>query len=504
MDDQVQAFTPKEKVIINVARHFFWFFLEHIFIRSFDGQTYLHDDGTRKSFSFGKLHMEWALLAQFHPRLCVMAPRAHLKSTVLAKAFAFWQMFKVEENHLVDILYFSYKSGLAIEQVEDLLKLIQANPYCRYWRDQRPQSRTMIDYLVDFGDGIVGEATLKGDGIMSATRGRHPKVTICDDILSDFSNPLSSTDLERINRVFRQSIMSLPANPDDPLLVVGTPQSFEDVLYSLASSEEWMWLMYPAIIDEKNRITQWPEKFTYERLIRSRRNMGSMAFEVEYQLSPVRVADQFFTREEILKITDLALPRHPLGKEFEKSDLSTYAGCDVGRMVHPSHVTVFVELPNGTLVQVFQQFLDHMRYPDQIKLLNQVAKTFRLSRGYYDATYNVLDDRGLDNAWRGRPFNRKLKADMATLFEKRVLAEKDEAGIVLLNDPRQLNQITVVDKQLKAATTIDGHGDAFWSIGLAIKACDDGPGMVELGSGWRLMDQPYSPSQTWARQISSM
>ena len=502
----IEPFTPKEQAIIEVSRQFFWFFLLNVFTKSFEGQSYLHDDGTRREFTFGRMHVEWAILAQYNPRLCIMAPRAHLKTTVLVQAFAFWQMFRIQENDLIDILYFSYKTSLAIEKVEDLLRLIRSNPYCRYWKDLKPYGRTQVNYLIEYGTGTLGEVSMKGDGILSATRGRHPRVTICDDILSDFSNPLTSMDLHKIGRVFRQAIMSLPANPDDPLVLVGTPQSYEDILYTLSTSEDWMWLTYPAIMDEKNKIVQWPEKFTFERLKKVQRNVGPTAFEVEYQLTPIKVTDQFFTREEILSVTDEMLEMWDLRSEFEKHDLAIYGGFDVGKRVHPSHVSIFLELPSGTLVQIYERFLDQYKYNIQVKILNRIAKVFRLSRGYYDASFNALDDRGLDPVWRGKAFNRKLKADMAVLFEKKVFANiGEEPGIVLLNDPRQLRQITLVDKQLTAAQTVEGHGDAFWSIGLAIKAAEDGPSIIGIGSATPsyLHTRRSMPGRNWVQQLGA-
>ena len=107
---------------------------------------------------------------------------------------------------------------------------------------------------------------------------------------------------------------------------------------------------------------------------------------------------------------------------------------------------------------------------------------------------------GLSTSWRGKVFTRNLKADMATLLEKRVFATADEAGIILLNDPRQLKQITVVDKALQAATTVEGHGDAFWSIGLAVKAADDGPGIVDISTK-APEGKMNEPRQTWLRQL---
>ena len=502
---EVEAFTDEEAAVIAAARRHFWYFLENVFIRSFDGEYFTNDQGQRQAFSFARIHREWALIMQYNPRLCLMAPRLHLKSTVVL-AFAFWKMFRTEQNREVECIYFSYKKELAQEKVAALLGYIQANPYCRFWKNLKSASETQISMSVDFGDGPVGRGSMISAGILSATRGRHPQVTICDDILSDFANPLSPTEIDKINRIFRQAVMSLPPNEDDPLFVIGTPQSYEDILHLLSGLEEYWWGSYPAIIDEKNEVMQWPEKFSYARLKRVQRAVGPSAFEVEYQLAPVSVTDQFFTRADILGVIDAQVMNWTLGEAFDRGDLSVYGGFDVGRFVHPSHVTVLLELPSGTLVQVYSQFLDKMRYNAQVNTLNSIADTFKLARGYFDATYNALEDRGLRNVWRGRAFNRKLKADMATLFEKRIVAQADEPGIILQNDLRQLRQLITVDKALKAATTVDGHGDAFWSNGLAIKAAADGPSIIDISTPSVLPRAGVATSrlgQTWVRQLGA-
>ena len=114
--------------------------------------------------------------------------------------------------------------------------------------------------------------------------------------------------------------------------------------------------------------------------------------------------------------------------------------------------------------------------------MNLVAKTFGITRAYYDATFNVMEDRGLDRRWRGRTFNKKLKANLATGLEKRVLAEIDEPGLILADNGRFLNQICQVRRDLTAPETPEGHGDAFWSLALACQAAADGPTIVEIGS----------------------
>ena len=502
-----QPLTKKERINLVAGKAFFWYFLDHIFTRSFDGQTYT-DPVTKdqKPFEFSDIHRQWALHLQYNKRFCIQAPRAHLKTTVIGQAFPFWLMAQAKDNDYVDGIYFSYKTELANEKVAALKRAIKDNPYCRFWVDLKPTSASVIDFLVDWGDGPIAEVTLKGAGIKSATRGRHPRFTLCDDILSDFANPIGSSELRLINRIFRNTIMSLPANEDDVLGLVGTPQSYDDILYQLAQAEDWLWLLYPAIKDYKKQTVQWPEKFDYERLLRIRKNVGITGFEVEYQLTPVVVTDQFLTKQDLLPIIDLNLKEWNLTTEFgNEARLGVYGGFDVGKKVHPSHVVILLELPSKSLITLYQAFMDHMPYPQQVKMLNLLAQRFNISRGYFDSTFNVLEDRKLNRRWKGKVFTKKLKADMAVGLEKRVFAEDEDPGLVLLNDSRFINQIVQVRKDLTADETMEGHGDAFWSLGLAIKAADDGPSIIDIGNPRRLIpdeSQPFNPRTTAYQQLT--
>ena len=265
-------------------------------------------------------------------------------------------------------------------------------------------------------------------------------------------------------------------------MLVGTPQAYDDILYQLSDNEEWMWLTYPAVKNWETQETQWPEKYDFNRLMRIQKSIKKPAFAVEYQLVPVTVTDQFLTREDLAPVVDAEIALWDLTEEFPNiHHLGVYAGLDIGKMVHPSHVVVFLELPNKSLVPLYQSFLDHMTYPRQVRLLNLLAKRFKL-RGYYDRTNNVLEDRGLSRQWTGFQFNKRLKGNLATLLEKRIFAEDDDPGITLPGDERYLNQITAVRKDLTAPSTPEGHGDSFWSTALAVQAAEDGPAITDIGS----------------------
>ena len=133
---------------------------------------------------------------------------------MLGHGYLFWRFFS--EGGDVDSLYIAYKKPLAEEHMEKLKRAIAVNPYTRFWQDNNPQARSVIDYRVTFneqredGEYVEWRAQADPEGIMAASRGRHPKIVICDDILSDFANPLESAEIEHINQIFEYVVMSLP------------------------------------------------------------------------------------------------------------------------------------------------------------------------------------------------------------------------------------------------------------------------------------------------------
>jgi hypothetical protein len=64
-------------------------------------------------------------------------------------------------------------------------------------------------------------------------------------------------------------------------------------------------------------------------------------------------------------------------------------------------------------------------------------------------------------------FTAKSKMTMAQIFETYV----HEGNTKFLADERQTSQILSVNNELKAAETPMGHGDAFFSIAMALQAC---------------------------------
>jgi hypothetical protein len=473
-----EPFTPREWAVIRAAQASFPFFLMNVFSESFAGRKFRMADGRMHEFSLGRVHYVWADIAQRHPRVCILAPRAHLKSTVLNHAFSFWKLFRAAED--VDGLVISFKEQLAAEHVEKIKSLIDANPYCRFWRDRKPLAESVLDYEVSFGDGHAWRGKMDAHGVFANVRGLHPRFLVCDDILSDFANPLEMSQVKRIDAVFRQSLESLP-DESDSLIVIGTPQSYEDTLYRLRANEQYYWARFPAELDGGE--TLWPEKFDRARLERTRRRVGPTAYQVEYLLVPYMAVDSLIPAEVIRSCVDPRLRPFSLDEPFEPSGiLGTYGGMDVGKSRHPSHVSIGALMPTGDVVQIYQEFLDGMDYRQQAHHVRRLIEHFNVRRFYYDATRAELSDRDLTRRAIGLHFSSRTKAQLALSAEARFFAGEDDPGIILLDDDRQVRQISAVTKDLRALETSDGHGDAFWSIALMIRAAEDGPVFEVLGN----------------------
>src|SRR5437870_12671048 len=125
-----------------------------------------------------------------------MAPRLHLQTTVLGHGYLFWRF--CSEGGDVDALYIAYKKPLAEEHMEKLKRAIAVNPYTRFWQDNNPQARSVIDYTVTFneqredGEYIEWRAQADPEGSMAASRRRPPKTVSSHVILPEFATPVAS------------------------------------------------------------------------------------------------------------------------------------------------------------------------------------------------------------------------------------------------------------------------------------------------------------------------
>jgi hypothetical protein len=405
-------------------------------------------------------HLEnWVKLLNDNKFISLMSARKHLKS-VSVYCYLLWRIFTNKLNKDLEILYLSYNGDLASYHVTNIKNLLIKNPFF-----SEIKHKTDAESVLNcFKEGGVGKITIIPSGILSFKRGMHPDIVICDDILADPTNILEPAIIEKINRIFFEDIMSLPKEGGE-LKLVGTPQHQNDVFSQLKIKKSYAWFSFPAITNEMEKSVLWPEIFSYARLQQIKNEeLGEKAFSKEYLCVPVYTAEGYFTREQILSVVDTGLRNI---NRIEDLSYTIIAGWDIGKHVHPSHFAVFKD-DKGIITMIYECFFDNMEYIKQVAIINELVERLRVDKVYLDITRGemegFLEQRILDpKIFVPIKFNLKIKNQMASEFEKRVLMKK----IKLINTQRMINQILCVTNDLDAIETSEGHGDAFWSIGLA-------------------------------------
>jgi len=408
----------------------------------------------------------WADMLQDSKNTAILSARRHLKSTVIY-AYLMWQLFRsVEENR--EILFISLKEDLARYHIRNLKKLISMNPYFKDYKDlSSAESEIRGTWSKSEMTQLQFIHRIEPSGMESLKRGRRADIIICDDVLADPTIQLEPVKIEKANRIFFEEIMSIPREGGE-VKVVGTAQHSSDLFFKLKDNKNFTWSFNPAILNEKNKEVLWPEVFSYERLLELRDiELGEKVFNKEYMCSPVWSEDAFFTRQQLMPLVDANLKnRLDANKNNRKRFI---AGLDIGKHLHPSHLAVFEQTEHGTFTQIYSHFFDGCDYNKQVEFINALAEKLMIDVIRFDNTRGEFEgfmETGIcpNNLWVPINFTAKEKFSMAANFEKMVVQGK----VKFINDERQLRSILAVNNNLDAMETEEGHGDAFWSIALAL------------------------------------
>lgn len=444
------------------ARNNFVFFYNTIFfisIQIVDGE-----------FIEGKWPDEFCARLQKYLKTCTLAARKHSKTTIML-GFVAWLIFRadIKAKMVSEYLYIMYSDDLACEKVKRLKQYISINPFFAHIRDMKPTAETVLEYE---NNGHI--INIQPAGVFTFKRGKHPDGVICDDILRDPQKKLDLIQIEKVTQAFEAEITSL-AIEGGFTHVVGTSQDETDIMYKLQKLPGWNWKCRPAIIDRKKKIVLWPEKYPFDRLIDIELNeTGKKNFQREYQMLPVRSTEGYFLRGEIEGLIDKELTNYSIYRVSKDDEFGeTFGGMDLGKKRHPSHLCVLEAVEEKDviyLIQICSLFLDGTDYNDQLKIFGDAIRRFGMQALLWDNTRAEFDG----FAERGELPSEMFPVTMSAGGNDQIAADFDKQvgnkTIILLDDERQTRSILAVDGNLKAAESIDGHGDAFWSVGLAIQA----------------------------------
>lgn len=433
------------------AREDFWIFMRDIFSESFDG-NFIGGNFVKKTCKF----------LEKDKKTVRISAKDHFKSTSLYAHFA-WNLWKCgdpERPRNLECHYFSYERKMAAYHLNKLKEMLGKNPWFIHCHDLKIQAESILKYTWD-GKHIV---TLKPHGMLAFKRGIHCDGVYVDDPFQDPENKLDPVKVSKINRIFVAQIMDMPKKGGF-LHVVGTPQTNDDFFFDKNLMKRFKVKKMPAIISDSKKQVLWKEHMDYGELMIRKHERGERIFNQEYLVKPFYSEHAWFKKEKIVECVNPALKL----QFSRKTNNIVSLGMDIGKKVHPSHISIF-ERMNNIWVQVYHEFMDNVPYNQQLNQVNDLWKRFNVDYGFFDATRgefeSFMEKNLLPKKFQPITFKSQTKFEIATNFDKLVT----EKRVMLLDDQRMINQILVVDTNLNALETNEGHGESFWSIALALSA----------------------------------
>lgn len=206
--------------------------------------------------------------------------------------------------------------------------------------------------------------------------------------------------------------------------------------------------------------------------MQKKKERGEKVFNQEYLCSPVYSEEAYVKEDDYdgcvnMELRNWTLEDWEARKEIPSTD--RVGGFDIGKKTHPSHLAIFeYNEDKKKWQQVHSKWMDNWDYNDQRDYLERACEAFDLYDLRYDATrgeFESFEERNeLPAEMTPVNFTHKRKHAMAADLDKAIT----NGDVEFLDDRRQRSQLLVVNNDLLAPETPEGHGDSFWSVCLAL------------------------------------
>ncbi len=355
-------------------------------------------------------HIEWCDLLQGHDRLCLLAPRDHGKSWTCV-AYLLWRCWRHNRDPLTGLLMTDLPEG-KWEAVIFSESMAQAESFFEVFQSlMLANERLFSDILPDFARGraatipnvwsrrrtrLKNRAQLSIRSYQTSTRGLHPDLILCDDVLSD-KNTASEFQRAKAWKYFVSTL--LPMNPKQ-IIIVGTAFHYDDVLHRLKPPKGsaarradlaalgirslFEWQKYRSY-DPVTHATLWLERYSYERLMAIAEMMDNPAlFNREYQNDPRADTSSMFpySLTTLLRHPELTFVASymPTAEEVVVFGMDVAISAEVGA---DFTVLLVAALNRNTqerrLLMGFR--LKGLGFREQVQLIRDVCRAFNVALG---------------------------------------------------------------------------------------------------------------------------
>lgn len=281
-------------------------------------------------------------------RVSILAPRGHAKSTWLSIIYPIWKIVSNRDIKIIIVSDTGDQAEMFLRAVKDEL---EANE--RLFEDfgafyEKPKNGTpnvwkATDITV-IRYSRAKEPTIICGGSGKRIVGRRADLIIVDDPLNE-ENTENEKQRQKTLRWFRKTLTPI-VNPDTgKIIVIGTRKHPQDLHCDLGKNPRYKQFIFRALGDEDKPL--WPVRWTRERLMREKEEIGSLVFAQEYQNEPISEETSYFRREWLEKCynrAEIIIPGYdgPM-KVFTGWDLSVVANKEKAEE-HDSDYTVGITI----------------------------------------------------------------------------------------------------------------------------------------------------------------
>jgi len=223
------------------------------------------------------------------------APRDHGKSTLYCFVLPLWEM--VRDPH-VRILLVSKTLDLASRFVTTLRQEVETNPRIRHvYGLLKPETPRAWNRYALFlrRERNIREPTVRALGLLGSCAGLRADLIVADDII-DSESCFFRRQRDRIHQWFLSELTPV-LEAEGRMIVVGTRKHNDDLYARLMANPSYNYRIDRAILDEKRRKVLMPERWSYERLVQDREEIGTVLFNREKQNEVIDEATALFRRE---------------------------------------------------------------------------------------------------------------------------------------------------------------------------------------------------------------
>jgi len=243
----------------------------------------------QKTSNTPDFHKEWFHLLETEPKLGLIAPREHAKSTIVNMSDNIFDIcnhgLSVHEPYIV---IFSDSGPQAVEHLDNIVRELEGNErlievYGKLYegkKRQRGKTKWTEDTIITTnGVRVIARGwRFKARGMRTGEE--RPSKIVIDDIEND-EDVISPTLRRKLKMTFERKILNL-GSQNTKFRIIGTILHRESLLKTESEDprKNWKWGMYKAM-DEKGKIL-WEDWWTKKRLIDKKEELGSLAFAQEF------------------------------------------------------------------------------------------------------------------------------------------------------------------------------------------------------------------------------